>query len=49
MRHVGDESVECVEKGDRADLEHTHSEASGQTGSSPIQPDESEAPQQRDI
>jgi hypothetical protein len=24
MRHVGDESVESVEKGDRRDLDHTY-------------------------
>jgi hypothetical protein len=49
MRHVGDESVESVEKGDRPDVEQTHSRASRKAESSPIQPDEREAPQQCDV
>jgi hypothetical protein len=44
MRPVGDECVESVEKGDRPDAEHIHSQASLETGTSLTQPDESEAP-----
>ena len=49
MRQVGGESVEGVEKDDRPDVEQTHSQALRKTRSSPVQPDEREAPQQRDV
>jgi hypothetical protein len=49
MRQVGDESVEGVEKDDRPDVEQTHSQAFRKTRSSPVQPDEREARQQRDV
>jgi hypothetical protein len=43
MRHMGDESVESVEKGDRPDVEHIYFQVSGEAGSSLMQPDEREA------
>ena len=49
MRHAGDDCVESVEKGDRPDVEHNHFQVSEETGSSPVQPDEREAPQQGDV